>query len=71
MSYKHNALYLQSQLYMMDQEKRRLELEVGRLKVQKQMSDRKVDELLQHVNEKRRKEKKRSKRKVLTTYYDT
>ena len=56
---------------MMDQEKRRLELEVGRLKVQKQMSDRKVDELLQHVNEKRRKEKKRSKRKVLTTYYDT
>lgn len=49
---------------MMDQEKRRMELEVGRLKLQKQKSDKFVQEMQFVIREEKRKRKKERKRKV-------
>ncbi len=55
---------VQSQIYMMNQEKRRMELEVGRLKLQQQKSDKLINELKYNFQEEKRKRKKERKRKV-------
>lgn len=49
---------------MMEQEKRRMELEVGRLNLQKQKSEKIVQELQFLIREEKRKRKKERKRKV-------
>lgn len=56
----HALLPLQSQIYMMEQEKRRMELEVSSMLLHKQKSDRQIAELqFQLKDEKRRRKKKR------------
>ena len=52
---------LQSQIYMMEQEKRRMELEVSRMLLHKQKSDRLIFELEFQLKEERRKRKKERK----------
>lgn len=61
---------LQSQIYMMEQEKRRMELEVGCLNLQKQKSDEIVTGLQFKIGEEKRKRKKERKRKVCCGYGD-
>ena len=56
---------LQSQIYMMEQEKRRMELEVGRMLIHQKKIERQVFELQFKLSEERRKRKRERKgRKV-------
>lgn len=57
----------QSQIYMMEQEKRRMHLEVGKLNLQRQNSEKIVQELQFLIREEKRKRKKERKRKVCRT----
>ena len=63
----HHTLHTltQSQIYMMEQEKRRMELEVSRMLIHRLKCDRQIKELhFQVTNEKRKRKKEQKKRKV-------